>query len=195
MNRRKPPRPSAQLKAKSPHLLINCGKTTAVPLDQIKKTGSLQKHCSRMHLSRSAKICRNVHRSLAAILAPSSKCWPSSDGRDIGWSGKVNGAVPAGSGVQPLQAWKFRIEHAERTPWGSCPIFNSIRDAEDASLCAERLVGHQDGKDIDCRWLYFKRGRAIRRVKPTWSESDPRGGSRSSPNSDSLRYHGRALSK
>ena len=38
-------------------------------------------------------------RYTVTILAPSSKCWPSSNGRDIGWSGKVNGAVPAGSGI------------------------------------------------------------------------------------------------
>ena len=57
MNPSKPPQLLAQLKAKSPQWRINCGWTTAVQLDRIKKTGSGQKRCcSKTHSSRSAKI-------------------------------------------------------------------------------------------------------------------------------------------
>jgi hypothetical protein len=64
VNPREPPQPSAQLKAKSPPLHINCGKTTAVPLVRIKKIGSGQKRCSKTDSSRSEKICSDAHRSL-----------------------------------------------------------------------------------------------------------------------------------
>ena len=75
--------------------------TTAVPLDRIRKTGCGRKRCSRTHSSRSAKICREVHRSPVSILAPIPKYWLSSGGRDIGRYGKGNGAAPAGSGIRP----------------------------------------------------------------------------------------------
>jgi len=82
-------------------------------LDRIKKTGSGRKRCSETHSSRSAKIRPDVHRSPAAIPAPSPKWWPSSlwnDGRDIGTYGNANGPAPAGSGTYVPQALEFRIE-------------------------------------------------------------------------------------
>jgi hypothetical protein len=32
------------------------------------------------------------------------------------------GRCPLGVGFRPLQALKFRIEQAERTPWGNCSM-------------------------------------------------------------------------
>ena len=63
-----------------------------------------------------AEAMLKVQQSPSAILAPSLKCWLRYDGGylDIGRYGKANGAVPAGSGMRPLQALEFLIEQPER---------------------------------------------------------------------------------
>ena len=131
MNPSRPPQPLAQRIAKSPQSRIDCGSTTAVRLDRIGKTGPGQKRCSKTHWSRSAKVRREVHRSPAAILAPSPKCWSRSDGgyMDIGRYGRANVAAPAGSGMRPLQALEFRIEQPERPPGVTAVEQNSYRSA------------------------------------------------------------------
>ena len=84
-----------------------------------------------MHVSRSAQLRRNVHRSPAAVLAPSPKWWSSSDGRDIGKYGKVSGAAPVGPGIRPLRALEFRIERVVSDPFqvGSIRQTQEIRSA------------------------------------------------------------------
>jgi len=114
-------------------------------LDRIKKTGSGQKRCSKTHSSRSAKIWRDVHRSPAAILAPSPKCRPISDGRDIGKYGKVNGASPAGSGTWAAPELKFRIAQPDRT----CQPFRAVCFFESEGCRSLRFSGP---KSFDELW-------------------------------------------